>query len=114
MDRDDAGMSDRSGSQRNAEEGATQATPTEDRPGYEPERPVGDPPTATAPVAATAPLADERDPGLAAEPVVDRETYTPGTSEVVAEPVVDQALYQEGVYDQEADQARQQRPSDGP
>jgi hypothetical protein len=65
-----------------AEEGATQATPTEDRPGYEPERsgyeaerPVGDAPTATAPVAATAPLADERDPGLAAEPVVDRGAY---------------------------------------
>jgi hypothetical protein len=65
-----------------AEEGATQATPTEDRPayeaersGYEAERPVGDAPTATAPVAATAPLADERDPGLAAEPVVDQTAY---------------------------------------
>jgi hypothetical protein len=83
-----------------AEEGATQATRAEDRPGYEPERsgyeaerPVGDAPTATGPVAATAPLADERDPGLAAEPVVDRETYTPGTSEVAAEPVVDQGAY---------------------
>ena len=65
-----------------AEEGATQATRAEDRPGYEPERsgyeperPVGDAPTATAPVAATAPLADERDPGLAAEPVVDQTAY---------------------------------------
>ena len=43
-----------------AEEGATQETPAEDRPGYEPEvsgyepeRPVGDAPLATAPVAAT-------------------------------------------------------------
>jgi hypothetical protein len=65
-----------------AEEGATQATRAEDRPGYDPERsgyeaerPVGDAPTATAPVAATAPLADERDPGLAAEPVVDQGAY---------------------------------------
>jgi hypothetical protein len=66
-----------------AEEGATQDTPTGDRPGYEAEqagyeaeRPVGDAPMATAPVAATAPLADERDPGLAAEPVVDQGAYS--------------------------------------
>ena len=66
-----------------AEEGTTQATPAEDRPGYEPERsgyeperPVGDAPLTTAPVAATVPLADEHDPGLAAEPVVDQEAYT--------------------------------------
>jgi hypothetical protein len=179
-----------------AEEGATQATPTEDRPGYEPERPVGDAPTATAPVAATAPLADERDPDLAAEPVVDRgayervedagpsdsaayaddparfgtgdamagyrderapevpATYTGEEADVTDRPEYadrnegGQALYQEepqrmdrpggggslftdeeperldrpgpqepgvqeGIYDQEADQARRQRPSDG-
>jgi hypothetical protein len=169
-----------------AEEGATQTTPTEDRPGYEPERsgyeperPVGDAPTATAPVAATAPLADERDPGLAAEPVVDQGAYDRGTYDRVEdagptdsagyadEPVAsgrpafatedagaadrsavadDPARFgtgdamaapatytgeeadvtgrpeyadrseggdQEGVYDQEADQARRQRPSDG-
>jgi hypothetical protein len=42
-----------------AEEGATRATPAEDRPGYAPERPVGDAPTATAPVAATTPTAAE-------------------------------------------------------
>ena len=66
-----------------AEEGATQETPAEDRPGYEPEvsgyepeRPVGDAPLATAPVAATPPLTDDHDPDLAAEPVVDREAYT--------------------------------------
>jgi hypothetical protein len=58
-----------------AEEGATQETPPEDRPGYEPERPVGDVPATTAPVAATTPLPDARDPDLAAEPVVDRESY---------------------------------------
>jgi hypothetical protein len=164
-----------------AEEGATQTTPTEDRPGYEPERsgyeaerPVGDAPTATAPVAATAPLADERDPGLAAEPVVDQGAYDRvedagptdsagyadepvasgrpafatedagaadrsavaddparfGTGDAMAAPatytgeeadVTGRPEYadrseggdQEGVYDQEADQARRQRPSDG-
>jgi hypothetical protein len=43
-----------------AEEGATQQTPTDDRPGYEPERPAGDEPVATAPAtAATAPAAYE-------------------------------------------------------
>jgi hypothetical protein len=43
-----------------AEEGATQQTPAEDRPGYEPERPAGDEPVATAPAtAATAPAAYE-------------------------------------------------------
>jgi hypothetical protein len=127
-----------------AEEGATQSTPTEDRPGYE----------------------AERDPGLAAEPVVDQGAYerapeAPATymgeeADVTDRPEYadrseggDQPLYQEepqrmdrpggggslftdeeperldrpgpqepgvqeGVYDQEGDQARQQRPSDGP
>jgi hypothetical protein len=91
------------------EEGATQATRADDRPGYEPERsgyeperPVGDAPLTTAPVAATVPLADERDPDLAAEPVVDQDAYEQGTDEqashaqepgMVAEPVVDRGSY---------------------
>jgi hypothetical protein len=58
-----------------AEEGATQETPAEARPGYEAERPVGDAPMTTAPVAATAPLAGDRDPDLAAEPVADQGAY---------------------------------------
>jgi hypothetical protein len=59
-----------------AEEGATQQTPTDDRPGYEPERPYGD--AAVAPAAST-PLAYERDPDLAGEPVADRPaSYDPG------------------------------------
>jgi hypothetical protein len=54
-----------------AEEGATtRDTPPGDRPGYEAERPGGD-----APVAATAPTAFDRDPGPAAEPVVDHGSY---------------------------------------
>jgi hypothetical protein len=87
-----------------SEEGVTQETPADDRPGYEPERPGGG--------------AAERDPGLAAEPVVDQGAYE-------REPVVDQGEpggagmagsaeepgVQDGVFDQEADQAR--RPSDG-
>jgi hypothetical protein len=133
-----------------AEEGATQATRAEDRPayeaerpgesGYEAERPVGDAPLATAPVAATAPLADERAPDLAAEPVVDREAYErvddagPSDSAVYAdEPVAHERpafatedtgppdrsavaadpAREDGVYDQEADRARRQPPSDG-
>jgi hypothetical protein len=56
-----------------AEEGATQETPADDRPGYEPERSAADASVATAP--ATTPTAFERDPGLAAEPVVDQGAY---------------------------------------
>jgi hypothetical protein len=52
-----------------AEEGATQETAAEDRPGYDPERPAADASVATAPTAF------ERDPGLAAEPVVDQGSY---------------------------------------
>jgi hypothetical protein len=68
-----------------AEEGATQQTPAEDRPGYEPERSAADDLTATAPAtAASAPAAYEREPGLAAERVedvgsVDRSTVTETT-----------------------------------
>ena len=160
-----------------SEEGVTQETPADDRPGYEPERPGGG--------------AAERDPGLATEPVVDQgayerepggvggagyegepggagmagnqeeqgqyvpETYTGEEADVTGRPEYadraeggDQPLYQEepqrmdrpggggslftdeeperldrpgpqepgvdeGVYDQESDQAREQRPSDG-
>ena len=53
-----------------AEEGATQETAADDRPGYEPERTAADPSGAAA--AATA---FEGDPGLAAEPVVDQGAY---------------------------------------
>jgi hypothetical protein len=57
----------------------------------------------------------ERDPGLAAEPVVDQRDLVgerdPG---LAAEPVVDQESYgpdgQDGVDDQEADQAGRQPP----
>jgi hypothetical protein len=79
-----------------AEEGATQETRAEDRPGYEAERsgyeaerPVGDVPLTSAPVAATVPLADERDPGLAAEPVVDQGAYAQEPGTVGGEPVID-------------------------
>jgi hypothetical protein len=70
----------------NAEEGATQATPADDRPAYEPERSAADP-----------------DPGLAAEPVVDQGAYQ-------QEPGL-----QDGVYDHEPEQGPDQarRPSDG-
>jgi len=92
-----------------AEEGATQETAADDRPGYESERTAADPSGAGA---------FEHDPGLAAEPVVDQGAYE-------REPVVDQGEpggagmagsaeepgVQDGVFDQEADQAR--RPSDG-
>ena len=79
-----------------AEEGATQETPADDRPGYAPERRAGDDLAAMAPAAATStPAAYEREPDLAAEPVVDQASYE-------EEP---------GVYDQEADRAR--RPSEG-
>ena len=78
-----------------AEEGATQETPADDRPGYAPERRAGDDLAAMAPATATSTPAHEREPDLAAEPVVDRASYE-------EEP---------GVYDQEVDQAR--RPSEG-
>ena len=56
-----------------AEEGTTEETPADDRPGYEPERSAADASVATAP--ASTPTAFERDPGLAAEPVVDQQAY---------------------------------------
>ena len=127
-----------------AEEGATQETPPDDRPGYEPER------------------SGSGSEGLAAEPVVDQgayegdlpETYTGEEPDVAGRPEYAergeggaQPLYQEepqrmdrpggggslftdeeperldrpgpqepgvqeGIFDQEADEARRQRPSD--
>ena len=53
-----------------SEEGTTEETPADDRPGYEPERSAANPSGVT-----TAPTAVDRDAGLAAEPVVDREEY---------------------------------------
>ena len=70
-----------------AEEGATQETPADDRPGYEPERSAADASVATAP--ATTPTAFERDPGLAAEPVVDQGAYGQEPGYVGDEPVID-------------------------
>jgi hypothetical protein len=149
-----------------SEEGATQETLPEDRPGYEPQRPAGESAAAWA-----GPTTAERDAGLAAEPVVDQDayagdtgvvpgsdvpaTYTGEEEDVTGRPEYadraegdgDQDLYQqeaqradrpggggslftdeeperldrpgpqepgvqEGVFDQEADQARRQRPSD--
>jgi hypothetical protein len=72
-----------------AEEGATQETPADDRPGYEPEHSVADPSVATAPATTTAPTAFERDPGLAAEPVVDQGSYGQEPGHVGDEPVID-------------------------
>jgi hypothetical protein len=87
------------------EEGATEETPADDRPGYEPERSAG----------------------LAAEPVVDQGSYERDAVEdvrpsggsvfdegqLLARPGPQEPGVQEGIYDQEADQARRQRPSDG-
>lgn len=164
-----------------SEEGATEETPVDDRPGYEPERSAGGTSAAAAAVPGTTPTAYERDPGLAAEPVVDQGSYERDAVEDVrpsggsifdeGPPPDDRSAFatedpaafgagdarsdapatytdeeetqrldrpggggslftdeeperldrpgpqepgvQEGIYDQEADQARQQRPSDG-
>jgi hypothetical protein len=177
-----------------AEEGATRRTAPDDRPAYEPERPVGEAPEVAAPSATTSPTAYEREPGLAAEPAADRgfeertagpgvaaagyegepggagmagyqgepgrdlpATYTGEEADVTGRPefadrteqLGDRPLYEEeppradrpggarsllgdeedrldrpgpqgepgvdqSVYDQEADQARRERPSQGP
>jgi hypothetical protein len=68
-----------------AEEGATQETPAEDRPGYEPERPAGETAAAWA-----GPTAAERDPGMPGEPAVGHGSYDP---DLAAEPVVDRDAY---------------------
>jgi len=68
-----------------------------------------------------APTAFERDPGLAAEPVVDqRDLGSERDPGLAAEPAVDQGSYgpvedaepggQDGVYDQEADRDGRQPP----
>ena len=102
-----------------SEEGAaTQQTPAEDRPGYEPERPAGETAAAWAGPAAAdrdtgvaEPVVDQgayaRDPGLPGEPAVGHGSYDPdlaaapfGTQEgsaadagLAAEPVVDRDAY---------------------
>lgn len=58
-----------------------------------------------------APTAFEREPGLAAEPVVDQGSYGQDPGDVGDEPVEDAGPGgQDGVYDQEADRAGQQPP----
>jgi hypothetical protein len=96
-----------------AEEGATQQTPAEERPGYESERPLGEPP-----VAATAPIAHEREPELAEPAAYELEPGWTGSAtddepERLGRPGPREPGVDQGVYDQEADEARRQRPSDG-
>jgi hypothetical protein len=98
-----------------SEEGATEETPAEDRPGYESERPAGESaaawagPTATDPGVAE-PVVDQaaydRDPGMPGEPAVGHGSYDPdlaaapvGTQETSA---VDAGLAAEPVADQDA------------
>jgi hypothetical protein len=64
-----------------AEEGTTQQTPTGDRPGYEPERPVGEAPVTGA---TAAPSAAERDPDLAGPAAYDPGPGVPVTGAGVA------------------------------
>jgi hypothetical protein len=106
-----------------SEEGTTQETPPEDRPAYEPEDRLADEPTS----AATTPLTDDRDPGLAAEPLVDRGSYD-DVGRADSATFADEPSAAEGsafaaddagspdreavVYDQEADPAGERRPAD--
>ena len=126
-----------------AEEDAVQETPAEDRPGYEPERsgseglaaePVVDqgayegdlPETYTgeeADVAGRPEYADRGEGG--AEPLYQEEPqrmdrpggggslFTDEEPERLDRPGPQEPGVQEGLYDQEADEARRQRPSDG-
>jgi hypothetical protein len=66
--------------------------------------------------------ASEEDAAVQEAPAEDRPGYEPersgsgsGSEGLAAEPVVDQGAYEaeESVYDQEADEARRQRPGDG-
>jgi hypothetical protein len=126
-----------------AEEDAVQETPAEDRPGYEPERsgseglaaePVVDqgayegdlPETYTgeeADVAGRPEYADRGEGG--AEPLYQEEPqrmdrsggggslFTDEEPERLDRPGPQEPGVQEGIFDQEADEARRQRPSDG-
>jgi hypothetical protein len=67
-----------------SEEGTTEETPAEDRPGYEPE--------SSAAATTTAPTAVDRDPGLATEPVVDRGAYARDAG-LTGDPVVGQGEF---------------------
>ena len=76
-----------------AEEGATQETPAEDRPGYEPERPAGETTAAWAGPTAAEPVVDQGSyAGMPAEPAVGHGSYDP---DLAAEPVVDRGAYGE-------------------
>jgi hypothetical protein len=64
--------------------------------------------------------ASEEDAAVQEAPAEDRPGYEPersgsGSEGLAAEPVVDQGAYEaeEGIYDQEAEEARRQRPGDG-
>jgi hypothetical protein len=122
-----------------AEEGATQETPPEDRPGYEPERPAGDHAVATAgtagyredaPAAYTGEEAEvtgrpeyadrvgggdqplyQEEPYRADRPGGGGSLFTDEEPERLERPGPQEPGVQEGVYDQEADRAR--RPSEG-
>ena len=88
-----------------AEEGTTQDTPPDTRPGYETERPGGDAPAATTP------------PPTSATPAWPPSRWstrgrTDEEPERLDRPGPQEPGVQEGIYDQDADQARQQRPSD--
>jgi hypothetical protein len=81
--------------------------------------PPGDAPTAferepglaAEPVVDQRDLGSEREPGLAAEPVVDQGSYGQDPGDVGDEPVEDAGPGgQDGVYDQEADRAGRQPP----
>jgi len=96
-----------------AEEGATQETPAEERPGYEPERPLGE-----SPVAATAPTGYEREPELAEPAAYELEPGWTGSAtddepERLSRPGPREPGVDQAVYDQEADEARRRRPSEG-
>jgi hypothetical protein len=97
-----------------SEEGATEETPAADRPGYEPERSAGEASVASAAVPGTS-TGYERDPGLAAEPVVDQESYERDAG-LTGTPPGDQSSYEReagpGVA-AAADRVEDVRPSGG-
>ena len=77
-----------------SEEGtATEETPAEDRPGYEPERSAGETTAAWAGPTAAEPVVDQGSyAGMPAEPAVGHGSYDP---DLAAEPVVDRGAYGE-------------------
>ena len=89
-----------------AEEGATQETPADDRPGYAPERPAGGEPVEGG----DQPLYQE-EPQRMDRPGGGGSLFTDEEPERLDRPGPQEPGLQEGVYDQEADRAR--RPSEG-